>query len=100
MSRTVSIVLDFLHCERPRTRENSVLGQTGVVRVRTAAVGVYVAVTGNLNVITVWTALGTTINCLVLLFALQRKFPRRETVRILQSKEKTLQTRISHAPAA
>jgi hypothetical protein len=80
------------------TRENSFPVQAGVVRVReatgTATAGVCVAVIGNTNVTKVRTATKITRERSVLLFGVQRKCPRREIVRILQRKNKILETRI------
>jgi hypothetical protein len=94
---------DFLHCEILQTRENLPPIPAGVVRVTVAkrtvtaekvtagTDGVSVAVIENTHVITKGrTYLGITIDCFVLLFGLQRKFSRREILRILQRKKKTL----------
>jgi hypothetical protein len=64
---------DFLHCEPS--------GHAGVDRVSvakvTATAGVCVAVIGNTKATKVWTRLGISMECFVLLFGLQRKFPLR-----------------------
>jgi hypothetical protein len=87
---------DVFDLEFPRTRENDKLVQFGVVGVRAAkgsvTVGVCAAVIGNSHSIKVWTPFGITRDCLVLLFRLQRKSPRRDVVRILQREKKTLLT--------
>jgi hypothetical protein len=93
---------NFLHVEIRRTREKRGRVQSGVVRVTVAkvasvAVTLSVAAIGNINVAKVWTGVETTIDCVVLLFSLQRKSPRRDFVRILQREKETLHTRIGLA---
>jgi hypothetical protein len=95
---------NFLHLEIRRTREKHSPVQSGVVRVNGAkaespTVRVCIAVIANTNVMKVGGPFGPTIDCLVLLFGLQRKSPRRVVARILQHEKETLQTRISfHLP--
>jgi hypothetical protein len=80
---------DFVHCEIARTRENSFPIQAGVGRVNAAKGTATVGVTANKNAIAKdWADRGITNDCSLLRFALQRKFPRREIVRILQRKKK------------
>jgi hypothetical protein len=56
-------------------------------------VGAHVAVIGNGNAtFKAWTVSGVTIDCPGLVFSLQRKFPRRDVVRIFQCENKTFQT--------
>jgi hypothetical protein len=89
---------DFLHSEKRGLRENSAPAQASVVResaVKAAGTaGIGVAVIANITVIKVWTQRGITKDCLAFPFGLQRELARREMVRILQRKRKTLQTRI------
>jgi hypothetical protein len=87
---------NFFDLEKYRTRENDLLGQSGVVDVRAAqmsvTVSVCVAVIINKNAIEIWITIGTILDCLVLVFGLQRKFLRRNVVRILQREKKTFLT--------
>jgi hypothetical protein len=105
MSKAIGVSRDFedfnfLHLETQRTREKRFPVQSGVVSVTAAKrlseiVGVCVAAIVNSNVITkLWTESGITQDCLVHLFGLQRKSPRREVVWIPQREKKTLQTRV------
>jgi hypothetical protein len=99
------LVSDFEHFNFPRleiwrTREKRLSVQIAVVdvtlaEVRSATVGVCVALIENTHVINVWTPVLTTTYCLVPLFGFQVKSPRPDVVRILQREKKTLQTRVS-----
>jgi hypothetical protein len=86
---------NFLHLKIPRTREKRFPAQSGVVGVSLAkviseTVGVCVAVIGNNNVKKAWTVVGTTNDCPVLLFGLQRKSLCRDVVSIPRVKGKFL----------
>jgi hypothetical protein len=90
---------NFLHLEILRTREKRLPVQSGVVgvtaaKIARATVSACIAVIVNTNVIKACAPAGTTTDCQVLLFGLQRKPPRREVARILQPEKETLQTRI------
>jgi hypothetical protein len=85
---------DFFNLEIARTRENRLPAQSGVVGVSVAkgsvTADVCVAVIGNNHATKVWTASGTTKDCLVFVCGNQRKSARRDVVRIRQREKETL----------